>query len=148
MSIRDKRVRRELDRYPMLRAPAEPWGEVLALSVPAHNLRIDLTLNYPFAQPTFYVNGENVLTRLKTQYMAVRPKVLAYGFDFPCICCRIVISSTRWAPSEKIETAIDDYCEWAAHLAELEGYFGVKETLPFDELVHRNVLKYLIIKPT
>ena len=147
MSIRDKRVRRELERYPLMTAPAEPWGEVLSLAVDAYNLRIDVTLNYPFAPPAFFVNGENVLVRLKKQYMVVRPLVLAYGFDFPCICCRMLVATSRWVPSEQIEAAVDDYCEWAARLDEIEGYCGVKNALPFDELVHRNVMKYLIIKP-
>lgn len=144
MSIRNKRVQHEINRYPLLSAAEKPWGEVLSLSV--RHLRVDLTHQYPFRPPTFFFNNEDVLVSLKKKYMAVFPLLRPYNFDVPCVCCRIFISNTCWVPSMRIEDALEDYLMWETLLNALFNYCVIKHRFPFDDLVHAHILRYLIPK--
>ena len=145
-SIRDRRVEHELRRYPLMDAPPAPWGEILSLTVPAYHLRFDVDHTYPFRPPILYFKGENAVDRLKKQYAIVVELLRPYRIDFPCICCRILVAPTRWVPCLQIDDAVDNYLRWADTLAELTRFFVFKPRLPFDDLVFRKILHFLIQK--
>jgi hypothetical protein len=146
MSIRDKRVEHELLTYPLMDAQPEPWGDILTLTVPAYHLRVEVPRQYPYRAPTFYVNGENVLVRLKRQYVDVLILLRPYRFDFPCVCCRMLLSSSRWSPISKIEEAVDDYLAWTASFEAITNYCDLKPRLKFDDLIDFKILQYLLPK--
>lgn len=146
MSIRDLRIEHELITYPLLQAQPTPWGEVLGLTVTAYHLRIDVTRQYPFRAPTFYVQGENALVRLKRQYVDVLILLRPYKFDFPCVCCRMMLSSSRWSPISKIEEAVDDYLAWTESFEAITHYCALKARFKFDDLVDFKILQYLLPK--
>lgn len=144
MSIRNKRVLCEIERNPLLVAPAEPWQDPMTLE--AGRLRVVITHRYPFHPPTFFLNGYNALDLLKKKYSKVLVLIRPYQFDFPCVCCRVYISNMRWVPSMRMQDAVDDYNEWDTLLDAMQNYHAVKERLPFDDLVHAHILKFFIPK--
>ena len=146
MSIRNKRLLCEISRYSLLVPPAEPWDE--PMSVTAGRLQIEITHSYPFHPPTLFLNGRNALELLKKKYSAVLILVRPYKFDFPCVCCRVLISQSRWVPCMRLSDAIEDYNEWDTLLDAIQNYEAIKQQFPFDDLVHAHVLTYLIPKKT
>ena len=69
-----------------------------------------------------------------------------YQFDFPCVCCRVLISPTRWVPCMRLSDAIDDYNQWDTFLDAITNYISFQKHFPFDDLVHAHVLTFLIPK--
>jgi hypothetical protein len=143
-SIRDRRLILERQKYPLLEAPEAPWDDVLSVTVPAYGLRFELDLMYPFRQPTAYHKGEDVVGALKLKYITVVQLLRPFNVDFPCICCRILLSPGRWNPTHTLEHAVDDLLEWSDALEDITRFFAFKHRLPFDELVIHKILQFLI----
>jgi hypothetical protein len=143
-SIRDRRLILERQRYPLLEIPETPWADVLSVTVPAYGLRFDVDHTYPFRHPMVFHKGEDAVGLLKLKYTTVVELLRPYNVDFPCICCRILLSPTRWNPTHTLETAVDDLLEWSDALEDVTRFFAFKPRLPFDDLVLQKILQFLI----
>jgi hypothetical protein len=143
-SIRDRRLILERQRYPLLEIPSGDWGDVLSVTVPAYGLRFEVDHTYPFRHPTAFYKGEDVVGTLKLKYITVVELLRPYNVDFPCICCRIILSPTQWNPTHTLESAVADLLEWSDALDDVTRYFAFKNRLPFDDLVLHKILQFLI----
>jgi len=140
--FRNRRVEKEISRsrYTIV-LPEIMEADVLILGVPKLSGRIKLGKDYPFSPPKLYIDDKLSTTILITRYKMLFRFINKYDIPMRCVCCEHL--AKRWVPTYVLDDLLDEYVLLSKVMAQLLGYKLIIHKLPFDSLVHTNVLSFL-----
>jgi hypothetical protein len=142
MNIRNKRIAIERERMSyVLSEEEEVDGEVMKLDCPELGVSLHFEKSYPFTSPIVMVDGQLSIIKFMKQFRNVQPLLVAYNIPCKCVCCSDL--TCAWSPCYGIREILDEYSTISTHLNSLESYANILKHLPFDDLVHRQVLLFL-----
>ena len=142
-SIRNKRLAIERVRSPYVLLPLnDESANTLEMRVEELDVILQFTLAYPFHPPKILVNGIDHITKLLEDYRNLNPLRESFKLDLPCICCSNVIC--LWSPCSGFTDVLNEFVEYDALMKRLLAYADLMHKLPFDLLIHRHVLEYLL----
>jgi len=140
--FRNRRVEKELSRSRYaITLPENMDSEILILGVPKLNGTIKLGKDYPFSPPKLYIDDKLSTSTLISRYKNLFRFINVYDIPMRCVCCEHL--SKRWVPTFVLDDLLDEYVLLSNLMGQLLGYKLIIHKLPFDNLVHTNILSFL-----
>jgi hypothetical protein len=142
MSIRHKRLRREMETCPELANQLNDPDEVVT-SVVLRGVRLEMCLMYPFRPPKLFLRGVNAKERLMRLRARIAPQLAAYRVTLPCMCCTLLCGNDNWSPNLTLVRAVEDCLQWQTTLQNLANFCRIKHKIGID-LPEQLVLNFLL----
>ena len=146
MSIRNRRLKKELLKMPNELTLNENWENDEIVTIYKNNISLELDDRYPFTFPKLYIHESNKRTNYIDWFLKDRKKytqiVNELNIKIDCICCHTM--TCTWSPISGVNDVIKEYETHYAQYYKLSQFITIYNKIPnFDNLIYKSIFDFL-----